>query len=77
MRSEGGQTQPSSFGSLINSFLLLADCCKGLLAPGVFCGTLVEVSAYDNLLCTQECSSHWSWRFLNGSDLFFSMSTHW
>lgn len=77
MRSERGQTQPSSFGSLINLFLLLADCSKGLLAPGVFRGTLVEVAAYETLLCIQKRSSTWKWRFLSGSDLFFSMSTHW
>lgn len=57
MRSEGGQTQPSSFGSLINLFLLLADCCKGLLAPSVFHGTLVGMTAYESLLYVQECSS--------------------
>lgn len=64
MRSEGGQTQPSSFGSLINLFLLLADCCKGLLSPSVFHGTLAEVTASISLLCIKECSSTWNWRFL-------------
>ena len=59
MRSEGGQTQPSSFGSLINLFLLLADCCTGLLSSSVFRGNLVEVTACISLLCIQECSSTW------------------
>lgn len=76
MRSEGGQTQPSSFGSLINLFLLLADCCKGLLSPSVFHGTLVEVTAYTSLLCIKECSSTWNRRVPNGSDLIFSTGTH-
>lgn len=75
MRSEGGQTQPSSFGSLINLFLLLADCCKGLLSPSVFHGTPVEVTAYISLLCIKECSSTWNGRVPNGSDLIFSTGT--
>lgn len=54
MRSEGGQTQPSSFGSLINLFFLFADCCKGLLSPSVFHGTLVKVTAYILAFCVSK-----------------------